>query len=408
MLQSNTTFYLRDTISQALTVLGTFNISNDTELWLPIDTDGEIVSIVFKSDRQIERMTVTIADSVCTVVTRGIEQSGWTPNVGLQKQWNEWVLGYITALDFDIIDKDGDSNTISADNTFSWDNNFKKITFNSTVDAGLEVNSLTTAERTALTPVNGSIVYDETLGQLYMYIWASWASIDTGTATPNMSETVNGTWEIATASERGAWTSVWGTGARLVVSNDALKKTSAGASDENKIPVLNASGKVDAFVSNINSKTEESTITNWDFIWFYDTSAWGDRKIDYEDLQNSINNSHYATIVTKVTNSITTTTITHSLWKTPQIIRLSSTAAAAATAWTYSSWVYTHWDSNSKYIWRQGNTPYFGTGAIILLDGSSDYLIGTIWTNNSTTTTINWAKTGNPNNTAYVLIEFST
>ena len=251
MLQSNTTFYLRGTISQTLTVWGTFNISNDTELWLPIDTNGEIVSIVFRSDRQIERMTVTITNSICTVVTRGIEQSGWNPNVGLQKQWNEGVLGYITALDFDIIDKDGDSNTISADNDFTWDNNFKKITFNSTVDAGLEVNSLTTAERTALIPVNGSIVYDETLGQLYMYIWGSWASIDTGTATPNMSETVNGTAEIATAGERATAQSVWSTGARLVVSNDALKKTSAGASDENKIPVLNASGKVDNFVTQV-------------------------------------------------------------------------------------------------------------------------------------------------------------
>jgi len=78
--------------------------------------------------------------------------------------------------------------------------------------------------------------YNLSLGQ--------WQVVSTGTAPLNASETVNGTVEIATAAQRGTSTSIGETDARLVPGNDALVKTSSGAGDENKIPILDATGKL--------------------------------------------------------------------------------------------------------------------------------------------------------------------
>lgn len=61
---------------------------------------------------------------------------------------------------------------------------------------------------------------------------------------PDASTTVKGIIELATNAEMGSGTSTGGTGARLVPPNDQLVKTSSGTGDENKIPVLNASGKL--------------------------------------------------------------------------------------------------------------------------------------------------------------------
>lgn len=61
----------------------------------------------------------------------------------------------------------------------------------------------------------------------------------------NASEVVNGIVQLATNAQMGTATSVGSTGARLLPPNDELKKTSAGAADENKIPVLGSTGALD-------------------------------------------------------------------------------------------------------------------------------------------------------------------
>jgi hypothetical protein len=76
MLQSNISFRLRNYISQTATTGGTFEITNDAELNQPINTDGNIVSLVFYNSRERERFTVTITDNICTIVKRGITQIG--------------------------------------------------------------------------------------------------------------------------------------------------------------------------------------------------------------------------------------------------------------------------------------------------------------------------------------------
>jgi len=66
------------------------------------------------------------------------------------------------------------------------------ISFTGTTTGGLKVKSLTTAQRLAITPANGQIVYDSTLGENYQYIAGAWSAISAGSTQPNASTTVLG------------------------------------------------------------------------------------------------------------------------------------------------------------------------------------------------------------------------
>lgn len=131
-----------------------------------------------------------------------------------------------------------------AANTFTGVNTFGTggaVRFSGTDTSGLRVKSLTTAERDALTAANGDLIYNTTTGVFNQYIAGAWAAIGTD-ATANGSTTVAGKYEEATVAEQGTATATGGTGARLVPAVANLVKASSGAGDENKIPVLGASG----------------------------------------------------------------------------------------------------------------------------------------------------------------------
>jgi hypothetical protein len=119
-----------------------------------------------------------------------------------------------------------------------------QLNFSGTDHAGVKLISLTTAQREALTGANGMMVYDTDLGEVFHHIGGAWSAVSAGSTQPNASETVAGKIELATAAEREAGTATGGTGAKLVPTNDALVKTSSGAGDENKIPILGATGKL--------------------------------------------------------------------------------------------------------------------------------------------------------------------
>ena len=133
---------------------------------------------------------------MATIVLRGLNQSATaTADVLLQKQWTEGTIGYVTALAFDVFDKQGDTMTGA-------------LKFSGTTNQGLVTNSLTTTQRLALTPTNGAIVYDSTLGELYQYIGGSWSAISAGSTQPNGSPTVAGKFEEATSAQSIAGTVV--------------------------------------------------------------------------------------------------------------------------------------------------------------------------------------------------------
>jgi hypothetical protein len=131
--------------------------------------------------------------------------------------------------------------------------------FNNGIPAAMPVYAdAATGEAAVSSPVSGDQFYATTEGVIRQYIGGAWADAATG-STPNMSETVAGKGEISTSAERGNGTSVGGTGARLLVSNDALVKTSSGAGDENKIAVLDSAGSFAAGFMPSNLQAAAST-----------------------------------------------------------------------------------------------------------------------------------------------------
>lgn len=67
------------------------------------------------------------------------------------------------------------------------------LTFNSTTDQGLVLNNLTTAQRTAITPGNGALVYDSTLASLWYGSGSAWVNLAAGGTVTNVSVvTANG------------------------------------------------------------------------------------------------------------------------------------------------------------------------------------------------------------------------
>ena len=136
-----------------------------------------------------------------------------------------------------------------------------KVEFSGTTHAGLQANSLTTAQRDALTPVNGDLIYNSSAGEFQVYQGGAWSTVSSGSTQPDGSTTVAGKYEEATLAEQGSATATGGTGARLVPAVANLVKTSSGAGDENKMAVLNASGQfADGFI-NAADFTTKSTLT---------------------------------------------------------------------------------------------------------------------------------------------------
>ena len=125
MFISNSKFYVKSTISSTQGTWTTFNISEDFETGLNIDSDWEVLSIVLKTNTQIERLTITCVWWVATIVKRWLTQ--WdtkVEQVWLQKQWTDWTIWYVTALASDMLDIDW-NNVFSWDNTFTWNIDFE-------------------------------------------------------------------------------------------------------------------------------------------------------------------------------------------------------------------------------------------------------------------------------------------
>ena len=121
------------------------------------------------------------------------------------------------------------------------------LTFPSTTLTGLVIQSVTTTQRLALTGVvNGAIVYDSTIGELWQYITGAWSAVAAGSTQPNASTSVAGKVQEATVAQVGAGTQTGSTGADLFINPTAVVTASAGAGSANYLVALNASGLVDS------------------------------------------------------------------------------------------------------------------------------------------------------------------
>lgn len=117
-----------------------------------------------------------------------------------------------------------------------------QINFSGTDHAGIKLISLTTAERDLLTGAEGMLIKNSTTGELNQFIGGAWSAVAAGSTQANGTTTVAGKVQESTPTEIGSATAVGSTGARLFINPSSTIKTSSGASDENKLPVLNSSG----------------------------------------------------------------------------------------------------------------------------------------------------------------------
>ena len=261
----------------------------------------------------------------------------------------------------------------------------------------------TTARDAALTsPANGDMCYVTADGVFYDYTAGAWVQRVSG-ATPNGSETVAGKYQLATNAQMGTHTSTGSTGARLVAPNDQLVKTSSGAGDENKIPVLNASGQLAAgFVAAIpdslftakgslisasagSTPAEVVVGSNGQVLTADSTQATGMKWI-LPVLYSNV----FATQTTASNTAPSPTAISHGLGVIPKKVKLTigSTDNTYLTFGVYDS------SGQNSMINKLGSTPAVSNIAsygAYSPDGTGEGLKGTISVD-VTNITITWAK----------------
>lgn len=108
------------------------------------------------------------------------------------------------------------ANTFSAAQTFDALISPSTVTFTTDGDEFFTLPSLTTAERDALAPANGMLIYNETTSVSNQYVGGSWVTVEAG-ATENASTTVAGKVEMATDAEIRSATGAGGSGALVAI-----------------------------------------------------------------------------------------------------------------------------------------------------------------------------------------------
>lgn len=191
--------------------------SSSTTVVLTADPDyasgGETTTFTILNPKGVEHITATgWSSNTLSGVTRGVVgYTGGSSTARAHPAGTKVILG-LTWQGLDDINTALDSKVDVAGDTMTG-----ALLFSGTSHAGIRLLSLTTAQRTALSPTNGDLVYDSDLGQPYVYAGGTWTAVDLGTTFSNASETVAGKVEIATTAEFDAGTDTGGTGAKLAV-----------------------------------------------------------------------------------------------------------------------------------------------------------------------------------------------
>lgn len=204
----------------------TFDVTS-TDPWASITTGFAKLNIKSSAEWfSFTGVTVNSSTSVTlTGVTRGLKKNATTTTDAQAANKKDHTIGTPMILVLHSVEINKYAQ-VDADNTFSGNNTVTgTMAMTSTTQAVLIAQNVTTAQRTALTGVaNGLIVYDTTLGEMYQYIGGTWQPFAAGSTQPNASTTVAGKVEVATGAEQIAMTATGGTGAILMVPNDATER----------------------------------------------------------------------------------------------------------------------------------------------------------------------------------------
>lgn len=114
-------------------------------------------------------------------------------------------------------------------------------------------NSVTTAQKNAITGADGDWLFDSDLGAPFYWGGGTWNQVG-NTGTSNASTTVAGKVEEAILSEVSAGTAAGGTGARLFINPSLVKKTSSGAAEGNVV-ALNSATMLDGSIGGVGLAT---------------------------------------------------------------------------------------------------------------------------------------------------------
>lgn len=225
-------------LSQALTSVGTTMFTNSVgNFTFPSSVTTYAIINPGKSNMEVIELSAKDTGTISfTIDNRNTSQgNGVTTTAQSHAVGSKVIISDNYQFWKDIVDEVNLKPGLSDNNTWTGTNAFNEavtcddtLQFTGTDKAGLKLKSLTTAQRVALSAANGEMVYDTDDDLVYQYISGGWASVDTGTAYSG----ANGIGIAGTAISVDA------------TDTTTFVKTSSGAGDENKVPVLNASGQL--------------------------------------------------------------------------------------------------------------------------------------------------------------------
>ena len=391
MSKSNIIVSTREPFTTALEPTGTFKISTDFEQWLDIEI-SDPVSFVLKNTTQLERFKITATWWVATIVKRGLTQ-GNTPveDVSLRKPWGDWEIWYITSLAFNQFDLQ-DDNTIPDGNKIQfWGSN--AYVFTDDDGANLKFKDDANSEKT--------------LSELSAAGSDEKVSVTTNDTTP---------WFIDTKVTTGDWLTgtvvnpAWNESFDIDIDTSdttIFVKTSAGAWDEDKAPILDANGKLAPWFMNWQYQSADESTEGVVFrasdaealAWVEETKFINSKQVkdNYEQVQEVI-------LFTKIMTDVAwDQVIAHNLWKVPKLIQFDMLDDADAY---HSKWAYD--GTNNRCLFANASdTNIDNTNAI--------YFTTNVWSPNvtfqrapvtavtDTDFTLTWAKWSSPTGTFNII-----
>jgi hypothetical protein len=184
---------------------------------------GETVRLTIINPKGVEQITCTGWNSTTKIlsgVTRGVAlYTGGPSSARAHAGGIKVIMGNPWDLYNDIL------TAINAKVDTAGDTMSGLLQFSGTDHAGIQLISLTTAERDAIaSPAEGMIIYNETTGVNNQYISGAWTDFASGT-TSNASETVAGKVEEGTQTETDDGDETGDTGAKIFATPKKIAKS---------------------------------------------------------------------------------------------------------------------------------------------------------------------------------------
>lgn len=238
-----------------------------------------------------------------TVTARGLDKDAQTTadvSTTNQKTFNITTPCKVVTHSYDWVlkmSKDG-NNTVAGDNTWTGTN-----TVSNTTSAGVIPQSVTTAQRDALTGlVDGAMIYNSTTGTTQVYEAGAWEDVPTGSTNPNATETIQGKMELATVADQLSAANGTLTTSAVVLQPRYLKKTASStqSDDASRITILDSTGKINRDF--LNEKSAKFGGTGADGVLAGNVSITGDNQYIVRNYRSITAGSYTMTITG--TNSI--------------------------------------------------------------------------------------------------------